>query len=98
MSQMSVITIFNKDIKEMGILLLEAPFIRDPQGTSRQSVENPQLLGREMVGTSMNILLRMSFLAKHSVGEGTILIPRDNNIKEREETIDFLFLSELDGR
>lgn len=46
----------------------------------------------------MKILLRMRFLAKHSVGEGTILILRDKNIKEREATIDFLFLSELDGR
>ena len=64
MSKMSAITIFNKDIKDMGLLLLEAPFIRDPQGTSRQSVENPQLLGREMVGTSMKISLNMSLHLK----------------------------------
>ena len=83
---MSAITVFNKDIKEMGFLLIEALFIRDPLGTSCKGVENPQLLGREMMGTSMKILLRMSFLAKHSVGEGTILILRDKNIKEREAT------------
>ena len=46
----------------------------------------------------MKILLRMSFLAKHSVEEGTILILRDKNIKEREATIVFLLLSELDGQ
>ena len=46
----------------------------------------------------MKILLRMSFLAKQSVGEGTILILRDKNIKEWEATIDFLFLSEFNGR
>ena len=61
---------------------------------SCKGVENPQLLGREMVGTSMKILLCMSFLAKHLAGEGTILILRDKNIKEREATIDLLFLKE----
>lgn len=84
MSQVSTITVFNKDIKEVGFLLLEALIIKDPKGTSCKGVENPQLLGREMVGTSMKILLRMSFLAKHSVGEGTILILGDKNIKEGE--------------
>ena len=65
---------------------------------SCKGVENPQLLGREMVGTSMKILLRMSFIMKHSVGEGIITIIRGKNIKEREATIDFLFLGELNGR
>lgn len=48
-----------------------------------------------MVGTSMKILLHMIFLMKHSVGEGTITILRNKNIKEREETVNFLFLGEL---
>ena len=51
-----------------------------------------------MVGTTMNILLHMCFLPKHVVGEGTITILRNKNIKEREATINFLFLSELNGR
>ena len=40
----------------------------------------------------------MSFLTKHSVGEGTITIIRDKNIKKREAAIDFLLLGELNGR
>ncbi len=43
----------------------------------------------------MKILLHMIFLMKHSVGEGTITILRNKNIKEREETVNFLFLGEL---
>ena len=46
----------------------------------------------------MNILLHMRFLSKNVVGEGTITILRNKNIKEREATINFLLFSELNGR
>ena len=46
----------------------------------------------------MKILLCMCLLSKHLVGEGTVTILRNKNIKEREAPIDFLFFSELNGR
>lgn len=50
-----------------------------------------------MMGTGMKILFRMCFLPKHLVGEVTVNILRNKNIKEREETINFLFHGELNG-
>lgn len=50
------------------------------------------------MGTSVKILLSVSFLPKHLVGEGTINILRNKNIKEREPTIDLLFHGEFNGK
>lgn len=49
LTKVYAITVFNKDIKEMGFLFIEAIFIRDSQGTSSEGVENAQLLSREMM-------------------------------------------------
>ena len=45
----------------------------------------------------MEILICMSIFSKYLVGEGTIIILRDENIKEGKSTVDFLFHSELNG-
>lgn len=51
-----------------------------------------------MMRAGMEILIGMSLFLKYLVGEGTIIILRDENIKEGKTTIDFLFHSELNGR
>lgn len=81
----------------MGFFILKALFVGDPKGPSSKGIENTHLLSWEMVGTGMKILLRMSFLSRNLMGEGTITILRNKNIKEWKASINFLLLSELNG-
>ena len=45
----------------------------------------------------VEILVGMSLFSKYLVGDGTINILRDENIKEGKSIVDFLFHSELNG-
>jgi len=74
LTKVPTITVINKDIKEMGFLFIEALFIIDSQSPSSKRVENAQCLRMEMMGVGMKIFLSMSFLLKHLVGEGTVII------------------------
>ena len=75
----------------MGFILIEALLIRNPKGMSGEGVKNTQFFSGEMMGIGMKRLLSMCFITKHWVGEGTIIILRDKNVKEGEATIDFFF-------
>ena len=66
------IAIINKKFKKIGFLFIKVPFMRDFQHTSSKRVENNPFFSMEMVRVYMQILLNMSFLTKHLVGERTV--------------------------
>jgi len=81
----------------MGFLFIKVHFIIYSQRTSGSCVEKTQLLSREMMRVGMKILLNMNFLLKHLVGERTVILLWNENIKEGHAPINFLLHSKLYG-
>ena len=98
LTKVPAISILHKDIEEVVSLPIQVFFIRNPEGTRSQGVENTHLLSREMMGISVKILLCVGLLTIHCVGERAVQPPGNKNIQEREAAICLLFHGELYGR